>query len=223
MKKKNGIRCANSWFLRWIDSVQPQLHGKISLLLDEIPLSNQSQLNQTYFITQLPSFISRYPNLRSVKEDQNLAYNRREQGDLQRDRLPYRSIGLPLASILCPISFHLFSRPLLSSYFPRWKAVWSSEFPKFGSQIAYERTCISNYYFSFSFISRVFYEYPMHDFSSIVINFLLCKYCEYSNFYSFRLLFITWEFTIRYNESNWRENSFLRFVRSIFFDKWGKI
>lgn len=87
-KRKNGSACE---FIipRWIDFAKSSWIVKISLLLDEIPLWNQSQLNQTYFITQLPyPFGIGLPKSEIRQEDQNLlaAYNHHRERESSKER-----------------------------------------------------------------------------------------------------------------------------------------
>lgn len=87
-KRKNESTCE---FIipRWIDFAKSSWIVKISLLLDEIPLWNQSQLNQTYFITQLPyPFGIGLPKSEIRQEDQNLlaAYNHHRERESSKER-----------------------------------------------------------------------------------------------------------------------------------------
>lgn len=112
-KRKNESTCE---FIipRWIDFAKSSWIVKISLLLDEIPLWNQSQLNQTYFITQLPyPFGIGLPKSEIRQEDQNLlaAYNhhreressKERQGSINRIAFCIRSLSNQLPPIFPPI------------------------------------------------------------------------------------------------------------------------
>lgn len=122
-----------NWFRKTV------LDRKISLLLDEIPPSNQSQLNQTYFITIASILsVSGYRNIRSVRKIKiywqlTIIENKKPQ---RSDRV-YRSIGLPLASD--SLSNQL--SPFFSSSHP----ISSSEFPV--HIIHCTRENVSNYYY----------------------------------------------------------------------------
>lgn len=111
-KRKNESTCE---FIipRWIDFAKSSWIVKISLLLDEIPLWNQSQLNQTYFITQLPyPFGIGLPKSEIRQEDQNLLaacnhHREREsskerQGSINRIASCIRSLSNQLPPIFPP-------------------------------------------------------------------------------------------------------------------------
>lgn len=157
-----------NWFRKTV------LDRKISLLLDEIPPSNQSQLNQTYFITIASILsVSGYRNIRSVRKIKiywqlTIIENKKPQ---RSDRV-YRSIGLPLASDSLSNQLSLFF-PLPTQFHP----------PNFQfiSYIARERTypiIIIFLYFVYLILRSLIYIYDPW-FSSVIINFFhCCKFCK---------------------------------------------
>lgn len=170
-KRKNESTCE---FIipRWIDFAKSSWIVKISLLLDEIPLWNQSQLNQTYFITQLPyPFGIGLPKSEIRQEDQNLlaAYNhhreressKERQGSINRIASCIRSLSNQLPSIFPP---NLILRI---------------------SHVAYETTFYYCFSSSFIYFLRVFLWLDARFFFAMIKFHYYKKYC--SNFYYFHL------------------------------------
>lgn len=207
-------RCANS---SWIDSVQPQLHRKISLLLDEIPLSNQSQLNQTYFITQL------HIRLPKSKIRQGRS---KSSGKLtiveNKEILKGTGSHIDQSDCIHSLSNHLFSRlpPLLISldgkqFDPR--NFQSSDHKLHTKERVYPIIIFLVYsfheYFTSIFDARFFFNY--NKFLP-----LLCKYCVNTVIFIlfvYYLLFESLQFDMKWIKL---KGKFLSFDQ--FFDKWGK-
>lgn len=172
-KRKNGSACE---FIipRWIDFAKSSWIVKISLLLDEIPLWNQSQLNQTYFITQLPyPFGIGLPKSEIRQEHQNLlaAYNHHRERESSKER--QGSINR-IASCIRSLSNQL--PPIFSPQFDP---------PNFKSHVAYETTFYYCFSSSFIYFLRVFLWLDAWFFFAMIKFHYYKKYC--SNFYYFHL------------------------------------